>query len=92
MLSTAVLPHGAQRISGLTTAMQDPVSADRDYQNGVEDVATSGTCGSNPTRDSNCAAGRNVSIQATAANDTFLIIWDPETPIHRQKTCWSTGF
>ena len=92
VLSPAVLPHGAQRISGLTTAMQDSISADRDYQNWVANVASSGTCGSNPARDSNCAAGQNVSIQATAAKDTFLIIWNPVAPGHRQKTCWGRGF
>jgi hypothetical protein len=47
-LSPARLPHGAQLISGLTTAMQESLGADHDYQDWMADVANSGTCGSNP--------------------------------------------
>jgi hypothetical protein len=72
--------------------MQDSITADHDYQNCVADVATYGTCGSNPARDPNYAAGQNVSIQATATKNTFLIIWNPMAPVHRQKTYWRTGF
>jgi len=72
--------------------MQDSISVDHDYKNWMADVANSGTCGSNPAGDSNYAAGQSASIQATAARNAFLDIWNPMAPGYGQKTYSSTDF
>ena len=92
-LSPSSLPRGAQLISELSAAMQNSVNADRDYQNWMADSAASGGgCGSNPAQDSNYQAGQNASVQATAAKNSFLNIWNPMAPSYGQRTYTSTGF
>jgi hypothetical protein len=92
-LSPSGLPGGAQLVSALTTAMQDSINADRDYQNWMADSASSGSaCGSDPNQDSNYAAGQNASIAATSAKDAFLAIWNPMAPSYGQQAYSSTGF
>ena len=91
-LAPAGLPHGARLISGLTTAMQDSITADRDYQGWMADVASSGSCAGNPADDPSYAAGQTASIQATAAKDAFVNIWNPMAPGYQQQTYSSTGF
>ena len=91
-LAPAGLPHGAQLITGLTTAMQDSITADRDYQGWMADVASSGNCGANPANDPSYQAGQTASGQATAAKNAFLSSWNPMAPGYRQQTYSSTGF
>ncbi len=92
-LSPSSLPRGAQLISELSAAMQNSINADRDYQNWMADSATSGGgCSSNPAQDSNYQAGQNASVQATAAKNSFLNIWNPMAPSYGQKTYTSTDF
>ena len=92
-LSPASLPQGAQLISKLSAAMQDSLNADRVYQNWMADAAGSGgACGSDPAQDSNYEAGQNASVQATAAKNGFLDIWNPIAPGYGQKTYSGTDF
>jgi hypothetical protein len=92
-LSASGLPHGAQLVSELSAAMQNSVNADRDYQNWMADPASSnGGCGSNPAQNSNYQAGQNASVQAVAAKNSFVNIWNPMAPSYGQKTYSSTDF
>ena len=91
-LTPAGLPHGAQLIARLNTAMQDSITADQDYQNWMASFATSGTCGGNPASDPSYAAGQQESIPATAAKNAFVNLWNPMAPSYGQKTYSSTGF
>jgi len=91
-LSPAGLPHGAQLISALTTAMQDSITADQDYQNWMASFASSGTCGGNPASDPSYAAGQQESVPATAAKNAFLNIWNPMAPSYGQTAYSSTDF
>ena len=92
-LAPSSLPRGAQLISELSAAMQNSINADRDYQNWMADSATSGGgCSSNPAQDSSYQAGQNASVQATAAKNSFLNIWNPMAPSYGQKTYTSTDF
>jgi hypothetical protein len=88
-LSPAGLPHGSQLISALTTAMQDSISADQDYQQWMN---SSGTCGADPASDPNYAAGQQESVPATAAKNAFLNIWNPMAARYGQQTYSSTDF
>ena len=92
-LSVSGLPHGTQLVSTLTTTMQDSIAADRDYQSWMRDFASSGSpCGSDPSQDSNYAAGVNVSNAATTAKSAFVAIWDPMAPRYGQQVYSGTGF
>lgn len=91
-LAPAGLPHGAQLISELTTAMQDSITADRDYQGWMADVASTGSCAANPSGDPNYAAAQNADVQATAAKNAFVSVWNPMAPGYRQQTYSGTGF
>ena len=92
-LSLSGLPNGAQLVSALTTAMQDSIEADRDYQSWMADFASSGSpCGSDPGQDSNYVAGRNASASSTTAKNAFLDIWNPMAPRYGQKTYSSKDF
>ena len=92
-LSVSGLPNGAQLVSTLTTTMQDSIAADSDYQSWMRDFASSGSpCGSDPSQDSNYAAGVNVSNAATTAKSAFVAIWNPMAPRYGQQVYSSTGF
>jgi hypothetical protein len=91
-LAPSGLPHGAQLVTRLTAAMQDSITADRDYQGWMAGVASSGGCGSNPATDPSYAAGQQASVQATAAKNGFLAIWNPMAPAYRQPAYSSTDF
>jgi serine/threonine protein kinase len=91
-LAPAGLPHGAQLISELTTAMQDSITADRDYQGWMADVASTGSCAANVSGDPNYAAAQNADVQATAAKNAFVSVWNPMAPGYRQQTYSATGF
>ena len=92
-LSPSGLPNGAQLISTLETAMQDSISADKDYQSWMADFANAGNpCGSNPGQDSNYAAGQDASNAATIAKNDFLAIWNSMAPQYGQQTYAVTGF
>ena len=91
-LAPSGLPHGAQLVTRLTTAMQDSITADRDYQGWMAGVASSGGCGSNPATDPSYAAGQQASVQAAAAKNAFLAIWNPMAPVYRQPAYSSTDF
>ncbi len=92
-LSPSTLPQGAQLISELSAAMQNSINADRDYQNGMADGAGSGAaCDSNLAQDSNYQTGQNASVQASAAKQRFLNIWNPMAPGYGQKTYTPTEF
>ena len=92
-LSPAALPQGAQLISELSTAMQNSITADRDYQSAMADGASSGApCDSNLAQDSNYQAGHDASAQATAAKGDFLSTWNPLAPGYGQKTYTPTDF
>ena len=91
-LSPAGLAHGAQLISTLTTALQDSITADQDYQNWMASFASSGTCGGNPASDPSYAAGQQESVPATAAKNAFLNVWNPVAPRYGQQTYSSTDF
>ena len=92
-LSPSGLPNGVQLISTLATAMQNSISADKDYQSWMADFANAGNpCGSNPGQDSNYAAGQDASNAATIAKNDFLTIWNPMAPQYGQQTYAVTGF
>lgn len=92
-LSPATLPQGAQLISELSTAMQNSINADRDYQSAMADGASSGAaCDSNLAQDSNYQAGQDASAQATAAKGDFLNTWNPVAPGYGQKIYANSGF
>jgi hypothetical protein len=92
-LSVAGLPNGQKLASTLTTAAQDSIAADKDYQRWMIDFAKSGTpCGSDPSQDSNYAAAVNASAAATTAKNDFVNIWNPMAPHYGQPTYSSTGF
>lgn len=92
-LSMSGVPNGAQLVSKLATAMQDSITADKDYQGWMADFAGSGRpCGSDPSQDPSYAAGQNASGAATAAKSAFVAIWDPMAPRYGQQVYSSTGF
>lgn len=92
-LSVSGLPNGAQLVSNLTTAMQDSIQADKDYQSWMEDFASSGSpCGSDPNQDTNYVAGQNASANATVAKNAFVNIWNPMAPGYGQQPYSSAGF
>jgi len=86
-LPVSGLPHGAQLVSTLTTAMQDSVNQDRYYQHWMADFASAGTpCGSDPSQDPDYAAAQHLSAQTTTAREAFLAIWNPMAPGYGQQT------
>jgi hypothetical protein len=91
-LAPAGLPHGAQLISELSTAMQASITADRDYQGWMAGVASTGGCAANPPGDPSYAAAQNADGQATAAKSAFVSVWNPMAPGYRQQTYSATGF
>jgi hypothetical protein len=92
-LSPADLPNGAQLISSLMSAMQNSVSADQYYQDWMGDFAAAGNpCGSDPSQNSNFAAGQEASVTATADKNAFLSIWNPLAPRYGQRTYSATEF
>jgi hypothetical protein len=92
-LSVSGVPNGAQLVSKLATAMQDSITADKDYQGWMADFAGSGRpCGSDPSQDPSYGAGQNASGAATTAKSAFVAIWDPMAPRYRQQVYSSTGF
>lgn len=92
-LSVSNVPNGAQLVSKLTTAMQDSITADKDYQSWMADFASSGRpCGSDPNLDSSYAAGQRASSEATTAKTAFVAIWDPMAPRYGQQPYSSTDF
>ena len=92
-LWVSAVPNGAQLVSTLTQAMQDSITADKDYQSWMADSAGSGRpCGSDPSQDSSYAAGQRASAAATAAKSAFVAIWDPMAPRYGQHVYSSTGF
>ena len=92
-LSMSGVPNGAQLVSKLATAMQDSITADKDYQGWMADFAGSGRpCGSDPSQDPSYVAGQNASGAATAAKSAFVAIWDPMAPRYGQQVYSSTGF
>jgi len=92
-LSVSGLPHGAQLVSTLTSAMQSSIEADQDYQGWMADAASSGGgCRSAPSQDAHYAAGTSASAAATTAKNAFVAIWDPMAPRYGQPTYSSTDF
>jgi len=92
-LSVSGLPNGTQLVEALTTTMRDSIAADKDYQSWMKGFAGSGSpCGSDPSQDSNYAAGVNVSNEATVAKKAFVAIWDPMAPRYGQQVYSSTQF
>jgi hypothetical protein len=92
-LPVSGLPDGAQLVSTLTTAMQDSIETDKDYQSWMEDFASSGNpCGSDQNQDSNYMAGQNASAAAATAKNAFVASWDPMAPRYGQQTYSSTDF
>ena len=86
-LPASGLPHGAQLVSTLTTAMRDSVNQDRYYQNWMADFANARSpCGSDPSQDPDYAAAQNLSAQTTTAKNGFLAIWNPMAPSYGQQT------
>jgi hypothetical protein len=93
MLSVSGLPNGAQLVDNLATTMHDSIAADKYYQSWMRDFASSGSpCGSDPSQDSNYAAGVTASNAATIAKNAFVAIWDPMAPRYGQQVYSSTGF
>ena len=92
-LSVSGVPNGAQLVSKLATAMEDSITADKDYQGWMADFAGSGRpCGSDPSQDPSYAAGQNASGAATTAKSAFVAIWNPMAPRYRQQDYTNTGF
>jgi hypothetical protein len=93
-LSVSRLPNGTQLVSTLTTAMQDSITADREYRSWMVDFASSGgtPCQSDPSQDPNYVAGANASGAATTAKNAFLAIWNAMAPRYRQPIYPVTGF
>ena len=92
-LSVSGLPNGSQLVSTLTTAMQDSIAADKDYQAWMRDFASSGSpCGSDPGQDSHYAAALNVSGAETTAKNAFVAIWNPMAPPYGQQAYSNTEF
>jgi hypothetical protein len=92
-LSPSSLPNGAQLIGALTTAMQNSINADQDYQNWMADFASSGNpCGSDPNQDPNYVVGQNASTEATTAKNAFVGTWNPMASRYGQKSYSSTDF
>ena len=92
-LDVSGLPHGAQLVSALTTAMQNSLNADNDYHAWLADLVSSGAaCGSNPNQDSNYVAAGTADTAATNSKDAFLAIWNPMAPGYGQQTYTDTGF
>jgi eukaryotic-like serine/threonine-protein kinase len=92
-LSVSGLPNGAQLVSTLTTAMNNSLAADRDYQAWMADLVSSGsTCGSGASQDSNYQAGGAASAAATTSKNAFLALWNPMAPRYGQPTYSVTGF
>src|SRR5205085_2814424 len=90
-LSVSGLPNGGQLAASLTTAMQDSVNADRDFQSYMADFANAGSpCGSDPNQDSNYAAAVAASTSANNAKGAFLGLWNPMAPGYGQPT-YSSG-
>jgi Protein kinase domain len=90
-LPVSGVPNGGQLAASLTTAMQESVNADRDFQSYMQDFANAGSpCGSDPRQDSNYAAGLDASTAATNAKNTFLGLWNPMAPGYGQPT-YSSG-
>ncbi len=48
--------------------------------------------GSSPAQNANYQAGQNASVQAVAAKNSFVSIWNPMAPSYGQKTYSSTDF
>jgi len=93
VLSVSGLPNGTKLVDMLSTTMRYSIAADRDYQSWMRDFANSGSpCGSDPSQDSNYAAGVSASNAATTAKDAFVAIWDPMAPRYGQQVYSSTGF
>jgi hypothetical protein len=92
-LSVSGLPNGGQLTASLTTAMQQSVNADRDFQSYMADFANAGSpCGSDPNQDSNYAAGVDASTAASNAKNSFLGLWNPMAPRYGQPTYASDQF
>ena len=92
-LSVSGLPNGAQLVSTLTTAMNNSLAADRDYQAWMADLVSSGsTCGSGASQDSSYQAGGTASAAATTSKNAFLALWNPMAPRYGQPTYSVTGF
>jgi hypothetical protein len=92
-LSVAGLTNGQQLVSSLTTAMQQSVQADKDYQAWMTDFANQGNpCGSDPNQDSNYAAGQSTSTSANTAKQTFTGLWNPMAPGYGQRTYQPVDF
>jgi hypothetical protein len=93
-LPVSGLPNGAQLVSAFTTAMQDSVKVDNDYQAWTADLVRQGsnTCGSNPNQDPNYVAAGTASAATIASKDAFLAIWNPIAPHYGQQTYTDTGF
>jgi hypothetical protein len=92
-LSVSGLPNGRQLVSTLTTAMQDNIVADKDYQAWMKDFASSGSpCGSDPSQDPHYADAANASTAATTAKSAFVAIWNPMAPRYGQQAYANTGF
>jgi hypothetical protein len=92
-LSVSAVPNGARLVGTLTTAMQDSITADKDYLSWMADFAGSGRpCGSDPSQDSSYAAGQNASAAATTAKSAFVAIWNPLAPGYGQQVYSNSGF
>jgi hypothetical protein len=92
-LSVAGLTNGQQLVSSLTTAMQQSVQADKDYQAWMTDFANQGNpCGSDPNQDPNYAAGQSTSTSANNAKQTFVGLWNPMAPGYGQRTYQPVDF
>jgi hypothetical protein len=92
-LDVSGLPNGQQLVSSLTTAMQQSVNADKDYQAWMTDFANQGSpCNSDPNQDSNYTAGQNASTAANTAKQTFVGTWNPMAPSYGQATYQPVDF
>jgi hypothetical protein len=75
-LDTDALPHGAQLVSTLRTALQQSRKADQHFAVWAQSVQRGGCDGSAP-HDSQYQAGTQASREATAAKHHFVQLWNP---------------
>jgi hypothetical protein len=75
-LDTEALPHGAQLMSTLRTALQKSLEADQHFAAWAQSVQRGGCDGSAP-HDSQYQAGTQASREATAAKHHFVQLWNP---------------
>jgi hypothetical protein len=70
------LPNGSQLIADLNTALSDSIQSDNNYQAWMEFVAETG-CNGQAQHDANYSAAQQSDVQATAAKQVFVNLWNP---------------